>query len=149
MPLHEGQDQYSKSMRFGKTSLLLFCCASCCALTLAGCGQPEDDATRTTSATDQVPTSINITCKDFNAMSDAEQKTATDKLLHSYQEASNLASDQAQARRDLHLAEENGKGTGAGQPVEMESPSFLNLARHTCELPRNRDVRLLSAMGFS
>ena len=130
-------------MRCGKPSLRLLCCVSACALALSGCAQPDQNADRSTSPADSVPTDINITCARFTSLSPAEQKTAADKLLRSYQDASSLASDQARARRDFHLTE---KPTDT---VEMESPSFLNLARHTCALPRNRDVRLLTAMGFS
>ena len=124
-------------MRFGKTSLRLLSCVSACALALTGCAQPDQNASHTP------PPAVNITCARFTSLSPADQKTATDKLLRSYQEASALASDQAKARRDFHL---EGKPSDR---VEMESPSFLNLARHTCALPRNRDVRLLTAMGFS
>lgn len=130
-------------MRFGKTSLRLLSCVSACALALAGCAQPDQNASRTPSPADSVPTNVNITCARFTSLSTADQKTAADKLLRSYHEASALASDQAKARRDFHL---DGK---LSDRVEMESPSFLNLARHTCALPRNRDVRLLTAMGFS
>ena len=130
-------------MRFGKTSLRLLSCVSACALALTGCAQPDQNASHTPSPADSVPTDVNITCARFTSLSPADQIPATDKLLRSYQEASALASDQAKARRDFHL---EGKPSDR---VEMESPSFLNLARHTCALPRNRDVRLLTAMGFS
>ncbi len=125
-------------MRFGKTSLRLLSCVSACALALAGCAQPDQNASRTPSPADSVPTNVNITCARFTSLSTADQKTAADKLLRSYHEASALASDQAKARRDFHL---EGK---LSDRVEMESPSFLNLARHTCALPRNRD-----AVGYS
>ena len=90
-------------MRFGKTSLRLLSCVSACALALTGCAQPDQNASHTPSPADSVPTDVNITCARFTSLSPADQKTATDKLLRSYQEASALASDQAKARRDFHL----------------------------------------------
>ena len=113
-------------------------------LVLSGCGNPSTEAPSSLSAAARIAPDINITCAAFNKLSPNNQKKATDRLLRNYKEASELSSDYADARE--HSAINQKKLSG---DLQLGDPSLLTLARHTCEIPANQDVRLLPAMGFA
>lgn len=113
-------------------------------LVVTGCANPTPEAPSSLSAADRIAPDINITCSEFNKLSPDKQKKATDRLLRHYDQASKLSSDYADAREDSANNQKKLSGD-----IELGDPSLLTLAQHTCEIPANQDVRLLTAMGFA